>query len=202
MVGVAMDLLRETLAAGPPRAAEPAGQGEDEALLSRFLSCKDIEQLLREAVQELRARSGVPYNQILLLVPGANIDGVLLVVADSIPANRQAYRVASLQGLIGLAVLRGMTVRAEDVRDHARYIKASPQTKSELVVPIKRRTGTMLGVVNCESEERGYFTREGNPEPAVEELARTLGRALDSRTWLPEMSMTTLPWVRLAADRA
>lgn len=61
------------------------------------------------------------------------------------------------QGLTGAAVSSGQPVLSNDVTTDPRYVEAVPGTRSELVVPLRRK-GRTLGTMNVLSRNPGQFT--------------------------------------------
>jgi phosphoserine phosphatase RsbU/P len=60
-------------------------------------------------------------------------------------------------GLIGTAAKLKMPLRIADVTQDARYLNVHTETRSELVVPLTSK-GRVVGVVDLESTQFGYFT--------------------------------------------
>jgi phosphoserine phosphatase RsbU/P len=60
-------------------------------------------------------------------------------------------------GLIGTAAKLKMPLRIADVTEDARYLNVHTETRSELVVPLTSK-GRVVGVVDLESTQVGYFT--------------------------------------------
>jgi len=63
------------------------------------------------------------------------------------------------RGLVGAAALEKRPVLVTDVTKDARYIKANPETRSELCVPLIYKDA-VIGVLDLEHTRRGYFTEE------------------------------------------
>ncbi|HMC30944.1 MAG TPA: GAF domain-containing protein [Candidatus Angelobacter sp.] len=63
------------------------------------------------------------------------------------------------RGLVGAAALTGKSVLAPDVARDPRYIKANPETRSELCVPLIYKD-EVIGVLDLEHTRRGYFTED------------------------------------------
>src|SRR5690348_14560743 len=61
------------------------------------------------------------------------------------------------RGLVGAAALEKRPVLVSDVTKDARYIKANPETRSELCVPLIYKDA-VIGVLDLEHTRRGYFT--------------------------------------------
>lgn len=63
------------------------------------------------------------------------------------------------RGLVGAAAESKKPVLAPDVARDPRYIKANPETRSELCVPLIYKD-QVIGVLDLEHTRRGYFTEE------------------------------------------
>jgi sigma-B regulation protein RsbU (phosphoserine phosphatase) len=63
------------------------------------------------------------------------------------------------KGLVGAAAQAKKPVLAPDVARDPRYIKANPETRSELVVPLIYKD-EVIGVLDLEHTRRGYFTED------------------------------------------
>ncbi len=60
------------------------------------------------------------------------------------------------KGLVGHVARTGQPILVNDIRQDARYIEGSPETKSQLSVPI-RRENEVIGVINLESPNLNAF---------------------------------------------
>src|SRR5262249_36425126 len=63
------------------------------------------------------------------------------------------------RGLVGVAAESRKPVLAPDVARDPRYIKANPETRSELVVPLIYKD-QVIGVLDLEHTRRAYFTED------------------------------------------
>jgi sigma-B regulation protein RsbU (phosphoserine phosphatase) len=63
------------------------------------------------------------------------------------------------QGLVGHAAQSGQAVLAPDVSKDPRYIKANPETRSELCIPLIYKD-KVIGVLDIEHTRRGYFNED------------------------------------------
>ncbi len=61
------------------------------------------------------------------------------------------------RGLCGAAAASGSTVVVGDVTKDSRYLMTFRSTRSEIVVPIKRASGEVVGLIDVESERVGAF---------------------------------------------
>jgi GAF domain-containing protein len=64
------------------------------------------------------------------------------------------------RGLCGAAAATGSPVVVDDVAADSRYLETLGTTRSEMVVPVKRATGEVVGLIDVESERRGAFSPE------------------------------------------
>jgi GAF domain-containing protein len=64
------------------------------------------------------------------------------------------------RGLCGAAAAGGSTVVVRDVAEDPRYLTTFGSTRSEIVVPVKRATGEVVGLIDVESEKLDAFTSE------------------------------------------
>jgi sigma-B regulation protein RsbU (phosphoserine phosphatase) len=60
------------------------------------------------------------------------------------------------QGLVGYAAQHGQAVLVPDVSKDPRYVKANPETRSELCIPLIYKD-KVIGVLDIEHTRRGYF---------------------------------------------
>ena len=63
------------------------------------------------------------------------------------------------RGLVGAAALEKRPILVSDVSKDPRYIKANPETRSELCVPLVYKDN-VLGVLDLEHTRKGFFTEE------------------------------------------
>jgi GAF domain-containing protein len=80
------------------------------------------------------------------------------------------------QGLCGAAVETGETVVVGDVANDPRYLTTFGNTRSEIVVPI-RRNGAVVGVLDVESDRPDAFGERDREQ--LEAAAAQLARAWD-----------------------
>ena len=80
------------------------------------------------------------------------------VIGWSGPAPPAHPRFPKDRGLCGAAAASGKTVVVEDVTKDPRYLKTLDDTRSEMVVPVKRESGEVVGLIDVESEHEDGFT--------------------------------------------
>jgi len=69
------------------------------------------------------------------------------------------YEIPLGVGLVGYAAQHGQAVLVPDVSKDPRYIKANPETRSELCIPLIYKD-KVIGVLDIEHTRRGYFTED------------------------------------------
>jgi putative methionine-R-sulfoxide reductase with GAF domain len=158
-------------------------------LVVQLRHAETLRQLLKLALKLTCAATQTDYNQIFL-VGATEYERHLVCVAESISKGKQSYRIASLRGLLGRALLEGQILNVGNVHTWPGYFQAVPETHSELVVPILAQ-GLPVGVVNSESEDANYY---GPPiVSAVRAIAEALGELLPDYGWSPGQDSRLLP---------
>ena len=94
-----------------------------------------------------------------------------IVYAEGYPPDKMRMRLKPGEGLVGAAVQAGRPLLANDVAADPRYVEAVPDTRSELVVPLRRKNHVM-GALNLLSRNVGEFT------PAEVETLRNFAAAV------------------------
>jgi L-methionine (R)-S-oxide reductase len=80
------------------------------------------------------------------------------VIGWSGPAPPAHPRFPRDRGLCGAAAAGGKTIAVEDVAKDPRYLKTLDDTRSEIVVPVKRGNGDVVGLIDVESDREDAFT--------------------------------------------
>jgi L-methionine (R)-S-oxide reductase len=73
------------------------------------------------------------------------------------------------RGICGAAAASGSTVLANDVAKDPRYLETLTNTRSEIVVPVKRSSGEVVALIDVESERTDAFGIEDQQQ--LEEFA-------------------------------
>jgi L-methionine (R)-S-oxide reductase len=110
-----------------------------------------------------------------MLDPG---DENTLILGPYRGAPTEHVRIPVTEGICGAAVAQGETIIVDDVSADPRYLACSLETKSEIVVPI-RRAGKIVGEIDIDSHAREAFTAEDRA--FLEECAEVLGSYLENR---------------------
>lgn len=138
-------------------------------ITSSAASGTTLEEALESAVSGLQVTLGGDRVIIMLL----DHDKKTLEVKASIgyAEDISKMRVEIGQGVTGWAAAHRRPLRLRDVHEDPRYIETSPNTKSELAIPLVYRN-EILGVINVESEQTDAYSEND------EEMLGTLGGSL------------------------
>jgi GAF domain-containing protein len=128
-----------------------------------------LDEALSSAVNGLRVTLGGDRVAILLLNKEKNSLEVKAAVGYADEIYKQSIALGN--GITGWSALHRKPLRVNNVRQDSRYIEGSPNTQSELAIPLLYR-GELLGVLNVESEQVGAYAEND------EELLGTLGGSL------------------------
>jgi phosphoserine phosphatase RsbU/P len=127
--------------------------------ISRELtSILNVDQLLKRIADLVTRIIDYQMFSILLLDPS----GTLLQHRFSLRFNESVklkHEIPLGVGLVGYAALHKQAVLVPDVSKDPRYIKANPETRSELCIPLIYKD-KVIGVLDIEHTRRGYFTED------------------------------------------
>jgi L-methionine (R)-S-oxide reductase len=84
------------------------------------------------------------------------LDGNELVLGPYAGKPSPHTRIPLGRGICGAAAAEKATIIVDDVNEDARYLACSPDTRSEIVVPIMR-DGDVLGEIDVDSDHRAAF---------------------------------------------
>jgi L-methionine (R)-S-oxide reductase len=101
------------------------------------------------------------------------LKGRMLELGPFMGAETPHKRIPIGRGVCGTAVARDQDMNVPDVTASENYLACSTETKSELVVLIRNRTGKILGQIDIDSHTPNAFGRE--EEKAVRKVADELG---------------------------
>ncbi len=125
-------------------------------LAQRISSSLRLERVLENIIDSLKLV--VPYDSAAIFLLNHKTREIEYEIARGYSEEaRKLLRMKVGQGLSGWVAQKGRPVIVPDVTKDPRYIKADPQTRSELAVPI-RSGGKILGVFNLESHKLNAFT--------------------------------------------
>ncbi len=114
-----------------------------------------LEEALESAVQGLQVTLGGDRVAILLLDPKDNALVPAATVGYSPDVVKQ-IRIPVGTGITGWVAAHRQPLRIDDVSQDPRYIEVSPNTRSELAIPLIYRN-ELLGVLNVESEQPAAY---------------------------------------------
>ena len=127
--------------------------------ISRELtSILNVDQLLKRIAELVTRIIDYQMFSILLLDPS----GSLLQHRFSLRFNESIqlkHEIPLGVGLVGYAAQHKQAVLVPDVSKDPRYIKANPETRSELCIPLIYKDN-VIGVLDIEHTRRGYFTED------------------------------------------
>jgi GAF domain-containing protein len=128
-----------------------------------------LDEALQSAVNGLQVTLGGDRVSILL----ADRDKKVLEVKAAVGYASDVFdlRIPVGSGLTGWVAAHRRTLRINNVLQDARYIEGSPNTRSEMAIPLLYRS-ELLGVLNVESEQFAAYAEND------EELLGTLGGSL------------------------
>jgi len=128
-----------------------------------------LEEALQSAVNGLQVTLGGDRVSILL----ADREKKILEVKAAVGYAEDVFalRIPIGNGITGWAAAHRRTLRVNDVLQDIRYIQGSPNTRSEMAIPLLYRS-ELLGVLNVESEQLAAYAEND------EELLGTLGGSL------------------------
>ncbi|HZM22477.1 MAG TPA: GAF domain-containing protein [Anaerolineales bacterium] len=128
-----------------------------------------LDEALQSAVNGLQVTLGGDRVSILLV----DREKKALVVRAAVGYANEVYdlHIPMGDGITGWAAAHRRTLRVNNVLQDARYIEGSPNTRSEIAIPLLYRS-ELLGVLNVESEQVSAYAEND------EELLGTLGGSL------------------------
>ena len=157
----------------------PAGSKIDEVrkeLTELAQTLPSAQDFMRTMVKVLHERM-LKYNWVgfYMLEPGANPP--MLVLGAFEGAMTPHTRIPLNQGICGAAASSGQTVVVDDVGKDPRYLACSPETKSEIVVPLFVH-GKVVGELDIDSHFAAAFTSEH--QDLVQHCAKLVGEKLET----------------------
>jgi GAF domain-containing protein len=124
------------------------------ALRGAFAHDAGRQELLQLAADRIRA-AGSPYTSVYLYM----LHGDTLVLEASSGRETDHTRIPVGKGVCGTAVATGEDQNVGDVRAIGNYLACNLETRSELVVLI-RRGAQILGQIDVDSDVEGQFAAE------------------------------------------
>ena len=130
------------------------------------------EQLYAEAIREVRATCEDEPDEIARMASVVAVlksklpwffwvgfyrrdgDGLVIVPYQGSPA---CLRIAPGRGVCGVAFAQGRSLVVPDVHDFPGHIACDARSRSEIVVPVRDRTGQILAVLDVDSDQIAAF---------------------------------------------
>jgi GAF domain-containing protein/HAMP domain-containing protein len=128
-----------------------------------------LDEALQSAVEGLQVTLGG--DRVSILMPERGGQSLEVKAAVGYSQEVMELRVPLGSGITGWSAAHQQVLRVPDVASDPRYIEASPNTRSELAIPLVFRN-ELLGVLNVESERPDAYTLDD------EEMLSTLGGSL------------------------
>jgi len=125
------------------------------ALGREVASVLDLDELYRK-LPGLIARI-TDFHAMAVYLVDSSQGALRIAYAEGYPHGSTSTRLRLGEGLVGRAVEAGRPLLANDVADEPHYIDVVPGTRSELVVPLRRK-GHTIGALNLLSRNLGEFT--------------------------------------------
>ncbi len=141
-----------------------------------------LEEALESAVEGLQVTLGG--DRVSILLSDREFKTLTVEAAVGYAEEVMGRKIAVGSGITGWSASHRRTLRVDNVTEDARYIQASPNTRSELAVPLIYRN-EVLGVLNVESEQAGAYTE--NDEEMLGTLAGSLAAIIANARLLAQV---------------
>jgi GAF domain-containing protein len=128
-----------------------------------------LDEALQSAVNGLQVTLGG--DRVSILMVDREKKGLEVKAAVGYTQEVFQMKIPIGSGITGWCALHRRPIRVNNVTRDARYIEGSPNTRSEMTIPLLYRS-ELLGVLNVESEQTGAYAEND------EELLGTLGGSL------------------------
>ncbi len=143
-------------------ASEPSRPSDQQLLKTLFdlgrqvTSVLDLDELLQRIPQLISRLTD--YQAFAVYLIDEKRGDLYMAYAVGYPdSDATSRRVAVGEGIVGAAVREEHPIRVGDVEADPRYVRIVPGTRSELVVPLRRK-GKVIGALNLLSPREGHFT--------------------------------------------
>jgi phosphoserine phosphatase RsbU/P len=169
----------------PPGVTGPAGQPRptDQDVLKilfdlgrEVASVLDLDELLRKVPQLIERL--VDFQAFAVYLLDERRGELSIAYSVGYPdTTAHSLRLKIGEALVGAAVAEGRPLMVNEVTDDPRYREAVPGTRSELVVPLRRK-GKILGALNLLSNMPGQFTE--TDEDVLRQFAAAVSVAIEN----------------------
>jgi sigma-B regulation protein RsbU (phosphoserine phosphatase) len=114
-------------------------------------SSLDLDEVLETICDSLKEM--IDYSAIVVCVADPQTGAIQDLKARGYPPSSLDYaNLSSGNGIIGWVMSHGREQIVNDVKRDARYLKARPETRSEIAAPIIRANGEVIGAINLEAD--------------------------------------------------
>lgn len=141
-----------------------------------------LEEALESAVAGLQVTLGG--DRVAILLADREFKSLTVEAAVGYSAEIMGRHIPVGSGITGWSASHRRPLRVDNVAEDTRYIQASPNTSSELAVPLIYRN-EVLGVLNVESEQVGAYTE--NDEEMLGTLAGSLAAIIANARLLQQV---------------
>jgi GAF domain-containing protein/HAMP domain-containing protein len=139
-------------------------------------------EALDSAVQGLQVTLGG--DRVAIMLADRELKSLVVEAAVGYSDEMMGRKIPIGSGITGWSAAHRRPLRVDDVTGDARYIQASPNTRSEMAVPLIYRN-EVLGVLNVESEQPGAYTE--NDEEMLGTLAGSLAAIIANARLLTQV---------------
>ncbi len=85
------------------------------------------------------------------------------------------------RGVCGVSAAEDKTLIVPDVSKFAGYIACDSEARSEIVIPLRDLSGTVIGVLDIDSNTEGRFTEANDESRDLEECARLISATIPEK---------------------
>ncbi|MFQ5743272.1 MAG: GAF domain-containing protein [Acidobacteriota bacterium] len=140
-----------------------------------------LDELIAKAPADRRRALDLVVDRLHRSCPDYHWTGIYLVDGDQLMLGpyrgspTEHTRISLGKGICGSAAISGQTEIVDDVASDSRYLACFPDTRSEIVVPI-RRNGAVIGEIDIDSQKPSAFNEQDQTylELVAERLAELL----------------------------
>ena len=85
------------------------------------------------------------------------------------------------RGVCGVSAAEDKTLIVPDVSKFDGYIACDSEARSEIVIPLRDRSGTVIGVLDIDSNTEGRFAEADDVTRDLEECARLISEIIPEK---------------------
>lgn len=160
-------------------------------------STEDPKEALELIIDEIM--NVLPADSAAIELINPDLNCLEVEVYRGFPRSLESTQLKVGMGLTGWAVYHGKAINVGNVKEDPRYIEVDPRIVSELVVPLLRDDGSVIGVVNVDSYSENAFTKQDKKVLTL--MASEATRVLN-RLWLIQKLRQTAHQLEVLIDIA